>query len=130
MKSFLKGHYWLFPDNVWCIKNCTKLSCVLLLCLVRFFMHQTLYTRIQSNQNTHTFDIISYWWEIQIGKTFLTIFLQSKYVFFKNFHTPEDGLLSEFQMLEIYIYVFIIYRHSCNAKDEKRKYFGSTSKLK
>ena len=28
--------------NVWCIKNRTKLSNVLLLCLVRFLMHQTL----------------------------------------------------------------------------------------
>ena len=28
--------------NVWCIKNCTNLSNVLLLCLVQFLMHQTL----------------------------------------------------------------------------------------
>ena len=28
--------------NVWCIKNCTKLSNVLLLRLVQFLMHQTL----------------------------------------------------------------------------------------
>ena len=34
-------HYKTWP-NVWCIKNRTKLCNVLLLCLVRFLMHQTL----------------------------------------------------------------------------------------
>ena len=33
----------LFSRNVWCIKIRTKLSSALLLCLVRFLMHQTLF---------------------------------------------------------------------------------------
>ena len=36
------SHYF-FVCNVWCIKNRTKLSSVLLLSLVRFLMHQTLF---------------------------------------------------------------------------------------
>ena len=35
-------------DNVWCIKNQTKLSSVLLLWLVRFLMHQTLVGILQN----------------------------------------------------------------------------------
>ena len=44
-----RHHLWavltpiiLAHTNVWCIKNRTKLTNVLLLCLVRFLMHQTL----------------------------------------------------------------------------------------
>ena len=34
------------PINVWCIKNRTILSNVLLLCLVRILMHQTLFAKL------------------------------------------------------------------------------------
>ena len=45
---FFMTKYWFSAQyNVWCIKNCSKLSIVLLLSLVRILMHQTLSTYVK-----------------------------------------------------------------------------------
>ena len=75
------SHYFLWEKysaivNVWCIKIRTKLSSALLLCLVRFLMHQTLkmfcHLKFCHNRRNHFFLHFLMSHKVQsVGKVFL-----------------------------------------------------------